>query len=250
MDLAAILLELAKHPLDKIMESLPKGSGTVYQAIFDKGHGVAQAKATTEETRLKAAIASAEADRDAAVEKANKAGGSDATLKSLRDEHDRIIDDLKNQHKKTMQALKDEVTSERKDLAAEEFHSSLLAKGVEPDYAAVQKEKHKSRLRFAKDGALEIVQEGKDIPFAASSRKEAIGMLVEEVVKGTPAKFMVSTASSGSGAGEGEATNTGTGSTGKAFFDGIRTKAEAERKGTETAPRRTLDDAFPAGQKR
>lgn len=204
----------------------------VYQEIFQRGHA--------EETRA------SKVKFDALTEQSTALTGQLATaqtaltdlqsktpdIKTVTDQFQAQIADLNTKNKAKVDAMQAKVDDTLLRRGRADLKSSLIAKGVDPDYAdvLVNKEDVKARMRPTETGDIQVMAEGKDIPLTAGEGQTPLGLLTEELSGKVPAKFLTSTADRGSNAHSGPNNGSANGDQ----FKKIRDEVAAKNKGAVT----------------
>jgi chaperonin cofactor prefoldin len=224
MELDALIAELAKLDKAKVADALHAGAPSIWQEVFNKGHATATA-ATSEKIRtLEAKVASTETDLTTAKAQLTEAEKGKPDVEKIRADYVKEIGDLTQKHEKAVNQLKTELEKERKSTIVSNLKAKLVAK-LDPDYADVQAAKADGRIRITATGH-EIMQEGKEIPFAPASGQTAVDLLADEIVRATPAKFQLARTDTGGGT----RSDAGGGGGGQGGLGAIRANAEKERK--------------------
>jgi chaperonin cofactor prefoldin len=224
MELEALIAELAKLDKAKVADALHSGAPSIWQEVFNKGHATATAAASEKARTLEARATGAETERDAARQQLTEAEKAKPDIAKIRADYQKEIGDLTQKHADEVAKLKSEVTTERKSTIVEKLKTKLAAK-LDPDYADVQATRADGRIRITATGH-EIMQEGKEIPFAPASGQTAVDLLADEIIKAAPAKFQLAKTD----AGGGTRSDAGGGGGGQGGLAAVRARAEAERK--------------------
>lgn len=232
MDLDQLLAELIKHPIQDVVAKLPRGSGTLFQTVFDQGHGAAHATHTArvtaleqERTALQGKLSEA-TNKLSELEKGGDKSAPDAA--ALRTQYEEQIRTLTEQHTAAINALKAERVNERQTAAFTNLRNMLIARGVDADKAAVMaaQEDVRARLRFSEDAAtFDVLQKGKDIPLAVTGEQSAADLLVNELVDGLDPKWITTPVVRGSAV-----QNQSGAAAGGSFLSDYRSRLENERK--------------------
>lgn len=228
-EIEKIVQQLLGKDNSLIAGAVQKLLAPVYQDIFNKGHGVATAKAQGDRVELEANTNRLNGELVTAAAKIKELEESKPDVAKVRKQYDESIDVLKNEHKTQVQKLQTTITAEREARALADIRSGLQSLGVDADYADVlaSKDDVKRRLKFKDDGSVEVLQAGKDIPIIASGDKKPVALLVDELRTTVPAKFVTSNGDRGSGTSGAGGASADT--TSKTWAQGIRDTATAER---------------------
>ena len=183
----------------------------VYQEIFQRGHA--------EETRA------SKAKFDALTEQVTGLTGQLSTaqtaltdlqsktpdVKTVTDQFQAQIADLSAKNKAKLDTMQAKVNDTLLRRGRADLKSSLIAKGVDPDYAdvLVNKEDVKLRMRPSDDGDIQVMADGKDIPLTVGEGQTPLGLLTEELSGKVPAKFLSSSSDRGSDSRSGPASGSG-----------------------------------------
>jgi len=233
MDLKELIGKLAEHDTEAVVKALKDGAHPVFQEVFNAGHSVATAKAEEKADELETRAKDAETRAEKAESRVQELEESQPDVAKVREQYQAEIAELKEKHEVEMQTLKEGTKTERVNRAVSDLKAALIARGVDPEYAEikVQSDKVRGRLRPSDGGQLEVLQEGKEIPFQPADGKTGLDLLADEIRGRTDAKWITSKADRGAGAGGGGGAGSGGGGD---FYDGIREKAKKQRE--ETAP--------------
>lgn len=239
MNLEQLLAELMKLDAAQVATALQEKAQPVFQHIFNKGHGAGLAKATDDKTRLEGQVASLTSQLSEKDNTIRTLTDKAPDVAAVRQTFEAQINQLTEKHKSELKAKDEEIQGERMSRARSDIRTKLVAGGVDPDYADVLMEKPeiKKRMRFAKDGVLEVLQDKQDIPLTATKDKAVTDLFVEELVAAAPAKFLTVNSDRGSGTESG-----GGGGKGNASrYDKIREDAKS---------RQTVDSSQPSAAER
>jgi hypothetical protein len=213
-----------------VVDELQGVSHTVYQAIFDKGHGVATAALESDKGSLTAQLTAKDGEITTLKTRIETLTKEKPDVAKMEQEHQTAMATLKAQHKTELDTLKqtNQTTMEDRDRA--DLERTLVAAGVEPKYARVTARDPDvtKRLKY-KDGKLSVLQKDGVLPFDAPEGKTGMDLLVAEIVKDTDPMFILSNADRGSDTGQ--SGNRGGGGTG--FFDRLREDVKKEHSGSE-----------------
>lgn len=238
-ELLAALSQALGENRDDLISGIEKKVGGLYQVIFQKGHDVGYGKKNHEITAANDKIAKLSNDiaaREQAIEEL-KAEGPEKHKKVIEG-YKAEIATLTEAHKQAI-AQKDAVLSqERLDRSIADLKARLIARGVMPDYADVklQSQEVRNRIKFEPDGSRQVLQAGKDIPFAVTGTEDALDLLANELHSATPQNWQTSKVIPGSGDGQPQNGAPMGGAKGQSdFFKGIREKKQAETKAQKEA---------------
>lgn len=198
-ELARALAEQFGTDSAAVLAALQAHANPVYTAVWNSGHKQAASEGKTKLTELKNQVKELE----------EKAEGLEGTVTELRakapdaaklqGDYQKEIDNLKNKHKGEVERLKGSIESERRTRTMADLRTKLVSSGVDPDYAEVivQKPDLVSRIRFDESGNVQVMQPGKDIPYAPDGAIGPVDTLAKELADATPAKFRTSTVDKG-----------------------------------------------------
>lgn len=213
-----------KAAIKTVVDELQGISHPVYQAVFDRGHGVATASLEGDKTSLASQITAKDAEITALKGRIETLTKEKPDTAKMEQEHQTAIATLKQQHKTELDTLKaaNQTTLEERDRA--DLERMLVAAGLEPKYARVTARDPEvtKRLKY-KDGVLSVLQKDGVLPFDAPEGKTGMDLLVDEVLKDTDPMFIISNSDRGSDTGNSQ--NRGNSSN---FFDSIREKAKSD----------------------
>lgn len=239
--MASIEGDDADVPDETIVGVLHEAAHPVYQTVFNKGHSDATQRSQDKITAAESRATAAEAAATAAKEEANELRAKTPEAEKLKQQYDEAVKSLKKQHQQELDTLKEQNTKTALDRATADLRAKLVGRpfNLDPDYAEVivNKPDVRSRMKFT-NGALEVLQPGKDIPFAASEGQSPLDLLASELKKSTPAKFIVSKADGGAGSDN----DAGGGASGglKSYRKTVEAEREAERKGEKKSAKERM----------
>lgn len=204
MELPEIIAALKAQPdAAAVIAELHREVPALYQGIFNKGHSEATAKAKESAKQANTDLVAAQSEVARLGEQVSELEKKAPETAALRQQHEAVLQDLKEKHKLKIGHLEGGILREREQRTHSEFVRRLVAGGLDADYAEVQAMKQRDRFRFnsGENGSLnlEILQSGKDIPFSPADGKDAIDMISEEVRAAAPAKFRTANTDSGAG---------------------------------------------------
>jgi hypothetical protein len=231
---------------DAIVSAIQTHGQPVYQIAHDRGHAAGTGKKGAEATALQTRVETAERERDEAKAALETLKGKAPDGEKLKAEYTTELQKAQEKFTAKEAALKATLKSTRLAWAKADLRASLVSDfKVDKDYAAVLVEKPEviDRITHTDDGTLEVLQRGKQIPFAPGDGQTSIGLLAAELREGVNPKFIVSDADSGAGAGNGN------GAGGPKGFDfkkhGEKKKAEQDAKKPEAGYRERLGITTP-----
>lgn len=228
---AELVAQLKELPKDDVVKALQSGAHDVWQDVYNAGHANATARGAdatkTKDDELKAALA-AQTKAETQLESLQK---SQPDLAKVREQYDTEIAELKTKHTDELQSESNKRVESETKRAGGDLRSQMVALGVDPDFADVVADKPnvKSRISFV-DGAVVVMQAGKDIPIHAAEGQTAIGVFAEELTGAVPAKFKNSNADKGSGMHR-----SGSNSSSGNQYDQLREDAKARREQAQPA---------------
>lgn len=211
---------------DAVVAAMQKNAQPIFQHIHDIGHSAAHKTARVQTKDLEKKLADAQEALTAAETRLTEATANQPDVSKVHDQYKAEIQTLKAAHASALADMKASQVADKRERAKADLVASLVSKGVDKDYAEVQVAKAEGRMRFSEDGSLEILQAGKEIPFAPGDGQTAVGLLAEEIRTATPTKFVSTNADSGSGVGA----NGGAGAGGGNYYDTIRAQMEERNK--------------------
>lgn len=213
MELAELLQGLRDHAdagedqAAEVVKGLNEQLPAVHQVIFNAGYARGESKGKGPVTKLETDLKAAQ-DRVAELQQQlEEKGGGEKAVTELQEkvshwkgEAERLQGELEakeNEHKQAsrtqrLEARLADVKAKLTQRLVPEY-GELLAK--DPDL--------RGRLRYDDDGNLELLQKGSDRPIPVPEGKDPVDLLVDEVVKATPAKFVRQDVPTGSGVGGG-----------------------------------------------
>lgn len=210
----------------ELVAAIKEHSKAVYQPMFNDGHGVATAAASTERAKFEKRATDAEAGRQTAEQELAKykkeqpqIAQIDAQYKDQLAAKDREIADLKAGH---LEEKKSALTG-----GAITKLRAILNQWVDADKveSLVSTKAVRDRLSLDENLALRVLQKGQQIPFAGNE-EEQLKAFAEELKSGVEAKWLLSGVQAGSGR-ESATGGVGGAEKGKALYDKIREKARA-----------------------
>lgn len=211
------LLEAIKNPTSENAKAaataLKKLAQPIYQAVFNTGHSEATEKAKTTEKELTEKL-EAEQERASKAEKKAKdleAGAPDVA--KVTEQFEQQITELKEKHKAEKKALEQKAQDAALEIHRAKAVDKLVEQGVNRTYAEVlmEREANRNRLKLDKDGKLQILQAGKDIPIVVDAEQSPLDVFTAELAGATPAELKTSNGDRGAGS---TSATTGSGSTG------------------------------------
>lgn len=231
-----------KAAIKAVVDELHGVTHTVYQAIFDKGHGVATAALEGDKGTLATQLATKDTEIAALNTRIEGLTKDKPDVAALEAQHATAISTLRAQHKTEVDGLKQTNQAMLQDRDRADLERMLVGAGVEPKYARVHARdpEVQKRLKYDKDGKLSVLQKDGALPFDAPEGKTGMDLLVAELVADTDPLFITSGADRGSDTGN---SNNRGGGAGSNFFKGIREQAAQEQ--TTERPK----DFTPAAQR-
>lgn len=222
---------------DTIVQAFQTDGQPVYQLVYDRGHGAATGRKSTEVERLTTERDNAIRERDEAQAKLSEIEGSAPDAEKIREQYNAELEKAKLKAKETEEALKARLHKERVARARADLRTTLVSKhSIDPDYAEVLASRPdiEERFSFTDDGDVEVLQRGKQIPYAPGDGQTSVGLLAAELREGVNPKFVLSGADNGSGAnGNGGG---GSGNGGGFDYKKHREKHEARQKESDDSP--------------
>jgi uncharacterized phage infection (PIP) family protein YhgE len=212
----------------KFGDTLRTADASLYQGIFqsgfDTGFGKKEADLRTATERV-TALTTELATATGEITKLK----SNPDTTALHTQYGGQIKELTDKHTAELAKLNGQIAEGR----VNDFLGALkgaLSSGdtrLQGDYVEVitQRADIRSRLKVNPDGSRQVLQKGKDIPFAVSSSDEALKLLAEEIKKEAPATFIL--AGTDKGAGTPGAGAPG-GTPGATLFDKVRESVKAD----------------------
>lgn len=192
----ATLGTIAAADLDDATKALKDSAQPVFQAVFRKGHGTAQADYEGENGKLTKALAEAAALKTRAetaeqqlVEVSKKAPDAEKLNKDWQAKLDAKDQELEVERKARKQ--------EREARKLSDLQANLT--GLDPEYARFKASEHADRLHVKDDGTVELREKDSQVPVQIPHGKTPYQVLAEEIVTKAPAALRVSNADSGGG---------------------------------------------------
>ncbi len=242
-ELIAALLKEESDPV-KLADAIQQHAQPTFQEMFGRGHKIATAKHKEKEAEASTQL-QVQTDlvvtRDKEITTLKK--GQPDLDKQVKD-RDAKIAEMKEEGEKSKKQSDERFNMVVRGRARTDLVSALVGSHhLDPDYADVIAGKADGRIRLTKDGAVEVLEAGKDIPLQTQNGVTGLQVLAGELAKGVDPKWLISKADHGSGThGEG-----GKGGK-KDYYDDIAKKS-ADRhdpeKGGKKAP--TLADRIASG---
>jgi hypothetical protein len=212
MTLDEILAELNKLDRQQVVGALQAQAQPIFQAIFDKGHSTATAKAVTDRSELESKIVGLNTTITQKDQQITELSAKAPDVAALTTKYEGQISQLKNQYKLDLEARDSVLVSERQSRLLSDLRSKLVAGGVDADYADVLVNKSSTTKRFKpnKEGKIDVLQADSEAPVVAATGKDVLDVIAEELKTGVPSKFVVATSDSGSEVnGQGKGTSRG-----------------------------------------
>jgi hypothetical protein len=191
---------------EKVTDAVHAAAQVVYQEIYDRGHQFAHAKGKGVGDDLQKRLDASEKAREKAEKEAAELAAKAPDLEKIRGEHKAQLDDLRTAHQSELDEERGKGRKASLDRRIQDLRLDLVRLGVDPDYAEVLVSKPDTVARFrpAEDGAIEILQKGKDVPFAPGGETTPIQLLAAELKEGAPDKFITASGDRGSGSRSGQ----------------------------------------------
>jgi hypothetical protein len=195
---------------------------SLFQVIFNRGHGTATEQAGKDKTKLESDLAAANARATTAEEALTKERAKAPDVAAIHEQYKQQLAAKDEEVKKAKIAARETVVNALADVAVSNVRAQMISLRIDPDYAEVllMKEKVRERINIGDDNSVMIYQKGKQIALQAEDPTLA---LAQELLEITPPLMRVSGADKGAGTRTG-----GAGETGKQFFDGLRTDKKKE----------------------
>lgn len=245
MELKELIEELAKKPKDQVVTALKEHGHPVFQEVFNLGHSKATADAKAEREALEASLSETKADLGKAQGRVKELEEKAPDAAKLREQYEQEVEGLKAKHKGELEERDTRLRDERMERAVTDLKSKLIAAGLDPEYAEVKVDKSevRQRLRHSDKGELEVLQNGKEIPFTPADGKSGLDLLAAEIREGTDPKWISSKADRGSDTGTSRGSGAGSG-----LFDRIRdeTKKREDGRTSQSSPEERLGQAVGA----
>lgn len=229
-EIIAKLVELFNANGDEVVTALQTSAQPVYQRIFDKGHSTGLTKGRDEKKTTDAEVTRLTSELETANASLTELRSKTPDVQKVTEQFQTEIRDIKEKHK-------GEIKAERERSREIEINRQMtllktkLEKKVNPLYAKLltQDLDIRKRIHPKDDGAVEVMQAGKEIPFSPAEGQDPIDLLVDELVKAAPTDYRLAEGDEGSGVQNGPA-----GAPRKTSFDKIRENKQKELKGKET----------------
>jgi DNA polymerase III gamma/tau subunit len=226
------LLEAIKNPTSENAKTaaaaLKKLAQPIYQAVFNQGHSAATEKADATETELKASLEEAQKQAKEAQAKVDEMKKGSPDVAKITEQYEAQITELKEKHK----AEKRELVTKAENASLEVHRKAAVDRLVEkhdiPRLVAevlLERAENSSRLKL-KDGKLQILQAGKDIPIVVDAEQDPLDVYTAELAGAVPAGLKVSNSDRGAGS---TSTSTGSGSGGYDPVKEGKARAEAQK---------------------
>lgn len=230
--------EEGKFTLRTLATTMKEGAHALFQHVFNVGHSERNKTAQAAEKELRDSISAKEADI------ARLTGELDEAKKGQPDAARRVtelegkIKELQTAHASETKALKESVSQAKKAAKLESLRAKL-AGSLDADYAEVltMKPEIAERIRLNEDGTFDVLQSVGGIPFAPAEGKDAMDLLVAEVVERTRKEkpsLVTSNAESGSGTGTGRAAEGGGKAGDASYYEGLRKTVADKQKPSES----------------
>lgn len=180
-----------------------KSLGKSYtQPFFDAGFASADGKRKDEVETAEAKVKAAETALETAQAKLAELEKKNPDVTAIKEQYQKEILDLKATHQTEVEKLNGLVATKDVDGFLTRLRSTLERR-VKPDTAELAILKMRERVRPTKDGGVEVLQEGKDIPYHASTLDELIGTIADDVYAKAPEDRRLSKADGGGGSDSG-----------------------------------------------
>ncbi len=220
-----------------VVSALHSGAPRIHQGIFDKGFGKAKTEFQVREVALQDQLKAATEDLGKVQGELKEVREKAPDVGKVTEQFQGEIKSLKDKHKQDIDTLRASNLAEKRNRDLATLRAQLAAK-LDPEYAKLKSElgETASRLRYNSDGNLEVMQAGKEIPFAPAEGKNPLDLLADEIITSADPKWVVSNVNGGSGVNN-SGGNSGGGS--GSVYERIR----AERAKAEEAKKHTAGTA-------
>jgi len=178
-------------------EALKNLSKTYTQPYFDAGFASADGKRKDELEAAEAKVTAAETALETAKAKLQELEKANPDVSAIKNQYQQEILDLKETHKTELEKLNGLVASKDVDGFLSRLQATLERR-VKPDTAELAILKMRDRVRPTKDG-IEVLQEGKDIPYHASTLDDLLSTIADDVYARAPEDRRLSKADAGGG---------------------------------------------------
>ena len=219
---------------DKIVTVLKADMHPVFQEVHDQGHSAATTKGKTDLKTATDKLTAAETKVTELEGQLEALGGKAPDLQALQKSHDKQLQDLKDKHKAKLETLQGELDTARIEFAQEQLVTELVGKyNVDQEYAdtiLAKKPEITKRFKFNEAKKLEVLQNGKDIPFAETDGQTGVKLLAAELAPTIDKKWINSKVNRGSGL-----RGTAGGDTGGNRYDDAMKEVEAKGKAKDEA---------------
>lgn len=229
-----LVAELLKLDRAVVVQSLQSSAQPIFQSVFDKGHAAATAKFTSEKAGLDGRVTALEASLKEKDDQIKVLGEKAPEIATLQQQHTDAVNKLKRQHQDELKVANDTLIGERRSVTKSALRVKLINAGVDAEYAdvLVSKPEFEQRLKPNQNGVIEILRADSDAPYAPAKDKDALDLVVEELLPKVPAKFKSTQTDRGSGVtGAG-----GAGAKGATRYDAERKAGEERAKSVERGP--------------
>jgi hypothetical protein len=204
MDKLIEALKAAGEDKDKQAAAIQANAGGLYQHIFQSGHDVGYGKKGAELTAAQGKVTALEGEVVTLKTEVTTLKSAPDT-KALHDQYGREIQTVKDKATARETELLGNLRTERHGQAKAKLRTALGKgeKRLVEAFADVLVEKADviARIKIGDDGTRQVLQAGKDIPFAATDFDAQLGMLAEELKGSAPADFVLVGTDAGGGTG-------------------------------------------------
>lgn len=193
MDKLIAALQAAGEDKAKQVAALKAEGGGLFQAVFQEGHDTGYGKKHGELTTAQTRVTALEGELTTVKDEVTKLK-SNPDVAALHTQYAGEIKTIKDAALAKETALANTLRAERTNAARATLKAALKSgdKVLVDAFADVLAEKGDviGRIKVGDDGAVTVLQAGKEIPFAAATAEAALAMLADELKGTAPAEFV------------------------------------------------------------
>lgn len=194
---------------DELVAGLKDHAQPVFQAVYNKGHSDATARAKADRVTL-------ETERDGLKTRAETAERERDELKSKQPDRATIdaqwqekVRKLEEKHAGELKDRDTRIARLTTDTTVEKLEVAMRDAKLHPEYARLRAGEVAARIHYRDDGTPELYEEGTQIAVQIPSGKTVWQVAAEQAKEKAPSIFVLAGADAGGGAGSGGAGGSG-----------------------------------------
>jgi len=199
LTLDALVEGLKEHDPKKVLESLPRGAGSVYQLAYDKGHQDAVGKERSIRERVEKEHNALRSERDSLQERLQEVESEVPNVEKINEQWEERIGEVRSEKEQEVAALKERLDAAEYGNAIKTLEAKMLKKGLKPLYARVKAKDLRERIRFDEEGKIRVFQKDREIPLEAAPNQSPLDALADEAFNEAEADEKMTGVKSGPG---------------------------------------------------